>query len=90
MKKSLTIMMAAVLLTAAVPVIAAEEAQQQEQCAISAHTCMNMANLLEKRIKKLEAGLKRCSIKASPEDMIKLEQKLQDALDQLDKVEGKQ
>lgn len=89
MKKSAIILMATALLMASVPVFAAGEAQEQEQCAISANTCLNMANLLEKKIKKIQAGLKRCNVRYSPAEMKKLEEKLQEAIDQLDKVEGK-
>ncbi len=89
MKGTVTIALAALLMTAAMPVFAAEEAQQREQCAISANTCLNKVDILEKRIKKMKAELKRCVVVHSPEEMKKLEQKLQDAIDQLDKIEGK-
>lgn len=79
--------MAAFLMAAAVPVFA-QEATEQQTCAISAHTCLNKAEILEKKIKKLNHEIKKGG-QYSPEEMKMLEQKLQDAIDQLDKIEGK-
>jgi F0F1-type ATP synthase epsilon subunit len=87
MKKSAIIAMAALLISAAVPAIA-QNAQEQAVCNISAKTCLNKAEILEKRIEKLNAEVKKGDKNYSPEEMKKLEQKLQDAQDQLDKIEG--
>jgi hypothetical protein len=89
MKTSAIIVMAAFLMTAAVPAIAAQETQEKETCAISANTCLNKAEILEKRINKLNAEIAKGSTKYNEDDLKMLEQKLQDAMDQLDKVEGK-
>ncbi len=88
MKKSAIIAMAALLISAAVPAIA-QDAQEQAICNISAKTCLNKADILQKRIKKLNAEIKKGDKNYSAEEMKKLEQKLQDAQDQLDKVEAK-
>ena len=88
MKKSAIIAMAALLISAAVQAIA-QNAQEQAICNISAKTCLNKAEILQKRIKKLNAELKKGNKKYSAEEMKNLEQKLQDAMDQLDKVEAK-
>jgi len=87
MKTSALVVMAAFLMSAAVPVYA-ETAQDKELCAISANTCLDKAKVLEKRIVKLKKEIKK-GANYSPEDMKTLEQKLQDAMDQLDKIEGK-
>jgi len=79
--------MAAFLMSAAVPVFA-NTAQEQQTCATSANTCLDKAQILQKRIKKMKADVKK-GANYSPEEMKMLEQKLQDAMDQLDKVEGK-
>jgi F0F1-type ATP synthase epsilon subunit len=88
MKKSAIIAMAALLISAAVPAFA-QDAQEQAICNISAKTCLNKADILQKKIKKLNAAMKKGDKKYSAEEMKKLEQKLQEAMDQLDKVEGK-
>lgn len=87
MKMSAIIVMAAFLISAAAPAIA-QNAQEQAQCNISAKTCLNKADILQKRIKKLNAEVKKGNMKISPEEMKTLEQKLQDAQDQLDKIEA--
>lgn len=88
MKKSAIIAISAILISTVVPAIA-QEAQEQAICNISAKTCLNKADILQKKIKKLNAEIKKGDKKYSLEEMKKLEQKLQEAMDQLDKVEGK-
>ncbi len=58
MKKCAIIAMAALLISAAVPAIA-QNAQEQAICNISAKTCLNKAEILQKRIKKLNAEIKK-------------------------------
>ena len=88
MKKCAVVLMAVFLTSAAVPVFA-DSAQDKEQCAIAANNCLNKADLLEKRIKRLRAKIRKGEGTYSAEDMKMLEQKLQDATDQLDRMEGK-
>jgi hypothetical protein len=88
MKTSALVVIAAFLMSAAVPVFA-QTAPEQQQCAISANTCLDKAKILEKRVMKLKKEIK-AGKSYSPEEMKMLEQKLQDAMDQLDKIEGKQ
>ena len=84
MKKIALAVMAVFLMSAAVPVFAAT-AQEQQQCAISAGTCLNKAEVVEKRMKKMKTDVKKGTM-YSPEDMKVLEQKLQDVQDQMDKM----
>ncbi len=88
MKKYAIIVLAAFLTSAAAPVFA-QTAQEKEECAIAANNCLSKADILQKRIKKLKAQIKKGKASYSAEEMKVLEQKLQDALDQLDKMEGK-
>jgi hypothetical protein len=84
MKKIALAVMAVFLMSAAVPVFA-ETAAEKEQCAIAANTCLNKAEVVEKRMKKMKADIKKGTM-YSPEDMKVLEQKLQDVQDQMDKM----
>jgi hypothetical protein len=84
MKTSALVVMAAFLMSAAVPVFAAT-AQEQATCAISAGTCLNKAEIVEKRMKKMKGDIKKGTT-YSPEEMKVLEQKLQDVMDQMDKM----
>jgi glutamate 5-kinase len=88
MKKIAIIAMSAFLMAAAVPAIA-QNTQEKEVCQIAANSCLNKAELLEKRIQKLNGEIAKGSTKYSAEDLKMLEQKLQDAMNQLDKLEGK-
>jgi hypothetical protein len=88
MKTSAIVVMAAFLMSSTVPVFAQGTAQEKETCAISANTCLDKAKVLQKRIVKIKKDIK-AGKNYSPEEMKMLEQKLQDAMDQLDKVEGK-
>lgn len=87
MRTSAILVMTAFLMSAAVPVFA-DTAQDKETCAISANTCLDKAKILQKKVAKLKKEIK-AGKSVSPEEMKMLEQKLQDAMDQLDKVEGK-
>jgi esterase/lipase len=87
MKTSALVVMAVFLMSPAVPVFA-QSAPEQQQCAISANTCLDKAKILEKKVMKLKKEIK-AGKSYSPEQMKMLEQKLQDAIDQLDKIEGK-
>lgn len=84
MKTSALVLVAAFLMSAAVPAFA-QTAQEKETCAIAANTCLTKAEVVEKRMKKMKADVKKGTA-YSPEDMKMLEQKLQDVQDQLDKM----
>jgi Skp family chaperone for outer membrane proteins len=84
MKKIAFAVMAVFLMSAAVPVFA-ETAQENEQCAISAGTCLTKAETVEKRMEKMKSEIKKGKT-YSPEEMKVLEQKLQDVQDQMDKM----
>ncbi len=88
MKKCAIVVLAMFLASAALPVFA-ETVQEKEECAIAANNCLNKADILQKRIKKLKAQIKKGKTAYSAEEMKALDQKLQDAMDQLDKMEGK-
>jgi hypothetical protein len=84
MKASSMVIMTAFLISAAVPVFA-ETAQDREQCAISAGSCLNKAEVVEKRMKKMHEEMKK-GVTYPPEEMKVLEQKIQDVMDQMDKM----
>jgi Skp family chaperone for outer membrane proteins len=87
MKKSAIIAMAALLISAAVPVLA-QNAQDQAICNISAKTCLDKADILQKRVQRLNEKISKGGGTYSAEELKILEQKLQEAQDQLDKIEA--
>lgn len=89
MKTRAIIVLAALMMAAAVPVIAQQTHEERVACELAAKNCLNKADILEKRVKKLNAEIKKGSAKYSAEDLNKLEQKLKETQDLLDKIEGK-
>jgi uncharacterized protein YlxW (UPF0749 family) len=89
MKTSAIVVAAAVMLAATVPAMAQQTHEERISCELAAKNCLNKADILEKRVKKLNAEIKKGSSKYSAEDLKKLEQKLKETQDLLDTMEGK-
>jgi hypothetical protein len=90
MKKRAIIALAAVLMSATVaPAIAQQTNEEKVICDLAAQNCLNKAAILEKRVKKLNAEIKKGTKTYSAEDLKQLEQKLKETQDLLDKMEGK-
>jgi hypothetical protein len=88
MKMRAIVVLAALMMTAAVPAFADQASQEQVICNLASKNCQSTAVSLEKRIKKMNAEMKKGKV-YSTEDVQKLEQKLKEAQDILDKLEGK-
>lgn len=89
MKKSVIMMLAALMLSITIPAISQQTPEEKVICNLAAQNCLNKADVLQKRIKKLKADVNKGSKTYSAEDLKKLEQKLQETQDLLDKIEGK-
>ena len=89
MKVRAIIVLAALMLAVTAPVIAQQTNEEKVICELAAKNCLNKAEILEKRVKKLNAEIKKGSKTYSAEDLKKLEQKLKETQDLLDKIEGK-
>ena len=87
MKTSAIIVLAALMMDATVPVIAQQTNEEKVICELAAKNCLNKADILEKRVKKLNAEIKKGSKTYSAEDLKKLDQKLKETQDLLDKME---
>ena len=88
MEKIAIIVMTAFLVAVEMPAMA-QHVEKKEVCRIPANSCLNKAELIQKRLKKLNAELAKGSTRYSAEYLKMLEQKLQEAMTQLDKIEGK-
>ena len=75
-------------MTASVSPVFADTMQEKEICAIAANNCLNRVEILQKRINRLKCQIRDGANKCSPEEMKMLVQRLQDAMDQLSRVEG--
>jgi len=89
MKKSILMVIAALMVSAAMPAVSQQTPEEKVICNLAAQNCLNKADVLQKRIKKLKGEVKKGTKTYSAEDMKKLEQKLQETQDLLDKIEGK-
>jgi flagellar motility protein MotE (MotC chaperone) len=87
--KIIAIVAGAAVLTAAVPVIAQQTNEEKVICELAAKNCLNKADILEKRVKKLNAEIRKGSKAYSAEELKKLDQKLKETQDLLDTLEGK-
>ncbi len=89
MKKSVILIIAALMLSATIPAISQQTPEEKVICNLAAQNCLKSADILQKRIKKLNGELKKGTKTYSAEDLQKLEQKLKETQDLLDKLEGK-
>ncbi len=89
MKKTAIMALAALMMAAAVPAMSQQTNEEKVICELAAKNCLNKADILEKRVKKLNAEIKKGTKTYSAEDLKKLEQKLKETQDLLDKIEGK-
>lgn len=89
MKKSVIMIIAALLVSTTMPALSQQTPEEKVICNLAAQNCLNKADLLQKRVKKLQGEVKKGTKAYSAEDLKKLEQKLQETQDLLDKMEGK-
>ncbi len=89
MKNRAIVILATLILSATVPALAQQTNEEKVICELAAKNCLNKADILEKRVKKLNAEIKKGSRTYSAEDLKKLEQKLKETQELLDKIEGK-
>jgi uncharacterized protein YlxW (UPF0749 family) len=88
MKKRIIMTLAALALAATVPAMAQQSHDEKVICDLAAKNCLNKADILQKRVKKLNSEIKKGTKTYSAEDLKKLEQKLKETQDLLDKIEG--
>lgn len=89
MKRFLIMLSAALMLSTSMLAYSQQTPEEKVICNIAAQNCLNKADILQKRVKKLQAEVKKGTNKYSAEDLKMIEQKLQETMDQLDKIEGK-
>ena len=85
MKKIVVLLTAAFFMAATVPAFAAEMTKEEkDQCLLASKNCVNEVDSIQKKIKKLNAEIKKGKKVYSAEEIKKLQQKLKDAEDFLD------
>ncbi len=88
MKKNVIFILVAFAAASVLPVFAQQTSQEKVICELAAKNCLNQVEILQKRIKKLDADIKKGTKTYSPEELKKLEKKLQETRELLDKLEG--
>ncbi len=88
MKQRTLMVLAALMLSAAVPALAQQTNEEKVICELASKNCLSQSAAIQKRIKKLETDIKKGKTYPA-EDVKKLEQKLKEAQEILDKLEGK-
>ncbi len=87
MKKMAVLLMAAFMMSATVPVLAAEMTKEEkDMCLLASKNCGMEVDTLQKKIKKLNAEIKKGKKVYSAEDIKKLQQKLDEANELLDAI----
>lgn len=87
MKKMAVMVMAAFMMSATMPVLAAEMTKEEkDQCLLASKNCATEVDTLQKKIKKLNAEIKKGKKVYSAEDLKKLDQKLEEANKLLDDI----
>lgn len=86
----ITVMVASAFLFAtAVPAVAAEMTKaQKDECLLASKNCEDQVDSIQKKIKKLNAEIKKGDKVYSPEELKKLETKLAETNDLLDTLLG--
>ena len=89
MKKIAMVIMATFALAVAVPVFAAEMTKEEkDQCLLASKNCANEVDSIQKKMKKLNAEIKKGKKVYSAEEIKKLQDKLKEAEDMLDVLLG--
>lgn len=80
MKKMAVMLMAAFMMSATVPALAAEMTKEEkDMCLLASKNCMTEVDSIQKKIKKLQAEIKKGKKVYSAEEIKKLQQKLDEA-----------
>ncbi|KAF0215447.1 MAG: hypothetical protein FD174_4114 [Geobacteraceae bacterium] len=89
MIKKTIILLTVLLMSTAIPLLAQDETNQDKViCQLASKNCLSQSESIQKRIKKLQKDMAKGKT-YSADEVKKLEQKLKEAQDILDKLEGK-
>ena len=87
--KKLTFLVMAVLMINCVPAFAQETPQDQYLCKLQAGNCLKRADVVQRKVKKLETDIQTGKKVYSAEDLKKIEDKLKEVEQMLDNLKAK-
>lgn len=88
MKKIAVMVMAAFMMSATVPAMAQMTKEEKDQCLLASKGCAQEVDSIQKKIRKLQAEIKKGKKVYSAEEIKKLQQKLDEADTMLDVLLG--
>lgn len=86
MRKIAVILLASFAMAATVPAFAQMTKEEKDQCLLASKNCANEVDSLQKKIKKLRAEIKKGKKVYSADELQKLNDKLKEAEDMVDKL----
>jgi uncharacterized protein YlxW (UPF0749 family) len=87
MKKIAAVVLATFMMAVTAPAMAEMTKDEKDQCLLASKNCMNEVDSLQKRMKKLNAEIKKGTKVYSKEELQKLSDKLKEANDLLKVIE---
>jgi len=84
MKKVAVMVMAAFMMSATVPAFAQMTKEEKDQCLLASKSCMMEVDSIQKKMKKLNAEIKKGTKVYSADELKKLQDKLNEAEAMLD------
>ena len=89
MKKIAIMIMAAFMMSATVPAMAQMSKEEKDQCLLASKNCMTEVDSIQKKIKKINAEIKKGTKVYSADELKKLEAKLKEAEEIVNALEKK-
>ena len=77
------------MMSATVPAFAQMTKEEKDQCLLASKSCMTEVDSIQKKMKKLQADIKKGTKVYSAEDLKQIEQKLKEANDLLNNLKEK-
>ena len=90
MKKMMFLALTALMMLNCVPAFAQETPQDQYLCKLQAGNCLKRADVVQRKMKKLDTEIKKGKKTYSAEDLKKIEDKLNEVEKMLDELKAKQ
>lgn len=87
MKKVAVAVMAAFMMSATMPAVAQMTKEEKDQCLLASKNCLNEVDSIQKRIKKLQAEIKKGKKVYTAEELKRLEDKLKEVKEILNELE---
>ena len=87
MKKIAIAVMAAFMMSATMPALAQMTKEEKDQCLLASKNCLNEVDSIQKRIKKLQAEIKKGKKVYTAEELKRLEDKLKEVKEILNELE---